>query len=561
MLRLRAAAGLLPVRQLEEMAVIAMWRSRPLASQILLGVLGILLITTSLGGILYVKLSGRMLDQQYEQRALGIADTVAQMPEIRDALPAGDPHGVIQSLAERVRRSSDAAYVVVTDRTGLRYSHPNPALIGHRLEEPVVVLDGTDHLGIDNGSLGRSANGRAPLRAADGTVIGEVSVGILETQVAGQLHHELIAIAMYSALALGLGVLASWLLARKIKRVTFGLEPAEIVSLLQEREAMLHGIREGVIGFDDRGRVSVINAEAQRLLHAGPGVVGDPVSQLAPPGRLRELLAGEQDGPDQVALTDDFLLTVNRMPVVLGGRDIGSVVTLRDRTELEALIRELRSVTGLTTALRAQEHEYANRLHVVSGLLELGEQEEAASYLAEISQNSIARAEDLRSRVAPPMVAALLVAKITIAAEQDVRVIVSDDSHLDQPTVDPHALLTVIGNLLDNAIEAVNRQPAPREITVHLDDRDGVRIQITDTGPGIAASEVDDIFVDGYSTKTADGGMRRGLGLALVQRIVRRAGGTIDVLPGAGARFEVWLPARAGDRTSMAEPAVADVLR
>jgi two-component system, CitB family, sensor kinase len=520
-----------------------MWRSRPLASQILFGVLSILLVTASLGAVLYARLSSRTLDRQYEQRALGIADTVAQIPEIQDAVLAGDPRGGVQPLAEQIRRNADASYVVVTDRTGLRYSHPNPALIGRRLEEPVVVLDGHDHLGIDNGSLGRSANGRAPLRAADGRVIGEVSVGILATRVAGQRRREALTIAAYSALVLALGVVASWMLARQIKRITFGLEPSEIVSLLQEREAMLYGIREGVVGFDARRRVSVINAEAQRLLRVGPNVLGHGVADLAPAGRLRALLSGEIQGADQVALTEDLLLVVNRMPVVLGGRDIGSVVTLRDRTEMEALLRELRSVTGLTAALRAQEHEYANRLHVLSGLLELGEHDEAASYLADISRNSIARAEDLRSRVAPPMVAALLVAKIAVAAEHDVRLVVSDDSRLDQPSVDPQALLTIIGNLVDNAIEALSRQPGPGEIVVCLDDREDVRIVVTDTGPGIAADDLEIIFRDGYSTRSTGGGPRRGLGLALVRRIVRRAGGTIHVSAGPGARFEVRLPA------------------
>lgn len=520
-----------------------MWRTRTLASQIQVGVLAILIVTTSVGGFLYVTLSGRTLDQQYEQRALGIADTVAQMPEIRDALVHQDPSGVIQARAEQIRHTSRAAYVVVADWTGLRYSHPNPHLIGKRLEEPVVVLDGQDHIGIDNGSLGRSANGKAPILAADGSVVGEVSVGILETEVAGRLHHELALIAAYSALALSLGAVASWLLARRIKRATFGLELSEITSLLQEREAMLHGIREGVIGFDSKGRVSVINAEAQRLLRVGPSLIGRHLEQVIPAGRLRDLLTGTIEGADQVALTDDFLLVVNRMPVTLGGRNAGSVVTLRDRSEMEALIRELRSTNGLTAALRAQEHEYTNRLHVMSGLLELGEQEEAANYLAEISREAIAAAEHLRSRIAPPMVAALLLGKKTIAAEQNVVLTVTDDSHLDQPTVDPEALLTVIGNLVDNAVEALAGQPAPRSITVHLDDTDGVRITVVDTGPGIPAAELETVFLDGYSTKPDRDGMRRGLGLALVQRIVRRAGGTVTVLPGPGGRFDVRLPA------------------
>jgi two-component system, CitB family, sensor kinase len=237
------------------------------------------------------------------------------------------------------------------------------------------------------------------------------------------------------------------------------------------------------------------------------------------------------------------VLMVNRMPVVLAGRDVGAVVTLRDRTEMEALVRELRSVNGLTTALRAQEHEFANRLHVMSSLLEMGEQDEAADYLAEISQHSLARAEHIRARVAPPAVAALLVAKATIAAEQNVTLIITDDTHLDQPDVDVRAVLTIIGNLIDNAIEALAGRNTPRTITVELSDHNGVRILVSDNGPGIATARLDDVFLDGYSTKTADSETRRGLGLALVHRIVHRAGGTIQVSSDRGARFEVNLPA------------------
>jgi two-component system CitB family sensor kinase len=517
--------------------------TRTLASQILFGVLAILVVTTALGGLLYVKLSGSTLDQQYERRALAVASAVAAMPEIRSALPARDPDHVIQPLAEQVRHRTGAAYVVVMDRTGLRYSHTNLSEIGLRVEEPVVALDGHSHTDIDPGSLGRSANGKAPVFGAHGAVTGEVSVGILETQVSERQHDELLAVLLYSGLALGLGVVASWLLAHRFKRVTFGLEPSELANLLQEREALLHGIREGVVGVDAKGRVSVVNAEAQRLLRLDPSVTGRPVADLAPPGRLRDVLTGAATGTDVVALTDDFLLVLNRMPVVLGGRDIGSVVTVRDRTELEGLIRELRSVSGLTAALRAQEHEYANRLHVLAGLLELGEHAEAAGYLAEITRNALGRAEDLRARVGPPVVAALLLAKITIAAEQGVRLVVTDDTHLEASTMEPQALVTIVGNLLDNALDALAGRPEPREITVHLGDRDGVRIVVSDTGPGIAAADLDEIFRDGWSTKSTRG--HRGLGLALVSRMVRRAGGTIEVTPGPGARFEVRLPATA----------------
>ncbi len=182
----------------------------------------------------------------------------------------------------------------------------------------------------------------------------------------------------------------------------------------------------------------MINEEARRLLRPGrSSVLGEPLEDLLPAGRLRDLLTGQLHGTDQVVITDDALLVVNRMPVDLAGRSIGSVVTLRDRTEVEALVRDLRSVHGLMEALRAQEHEYANRLHVVDGLLEMGEVDQARSYVSQISDTSRSLGEGLRARIEPPELAALLLAKITVAAEQDVQITVTDDSRLDQTAARP----------------------------------------------------------------------------------------------------------------------------
>src|SRR5205085_6927742 len=194
--------------------------------------------------------------------------------------------------AEEIRRATGASYVVVIDRNSVRHSHPNPELIGNKVEEPLVALDGKGYVGIDAGSLGRSANGKAPLRAPDGTIIGEVSAGILETNVSAEVAQTLPALLGYAALALLVGTAVSLLLARRLKRQTFGLELDEIAQLLQEREAMLHGVSEGVITVDSRGRVSLINEGARRLLGIGSTALHEPVADLVPPGRLRDVITG-----------------------------------------------------------------------------------------------------------------------------------------------------------------------------------------------------------------------------------------------------------------------------
>ncbi|MDQ6657049.1 MAG: Spo0B domain-containing protein, partial [Actinomycetota bacterium] len=408
---------------------------RSIASWLLWSVVGILVCTAAVDGVLQIHRTSAALDQQFEERARVAAVAVADMSDVRVALLSIDPARVLQPLATRLQQDVGAAYVVITDRTGLRYSHPNPALIGKHLEEPVQVLDGRSHVGIDNGSLGRSANGKAPVRSASGQIIGQVSVGVLETTVSAELFSEIWGIALYLLIALAGGVTVALLLARAIKRKTFGLELGEISSLLQEREAMLHGIREGVIGFDAKDRVTVINDEARRLLGLAAQVVGEPLTANLPSGRLRDVLTGAVDGADQVILTEDSVLVVNRRPVVVAGRSTGSVVTLRDRTEMEGLIRELDSATGLAMALRAQEHEFANRLHVIGGLLDLQEFVEARSYVADVvAAGRTGTAEDLRARISPPVVAALLFAKQTGAAESNIALTVDPQSNLDMPT-------------------------------------------------------------------------------------------------------------------------------
>jgi two-component system CitB family sensor kinase len=524
-----------------------LWRTPSLATQILVWVLCILVVTSAIGVVVFAQISSTTVDDQYQQRSLAVASSVAQMPDMISDLEQRDPHQDIRVLAERVRAATGATYVVVTDRNGIRFSHPNPALIGRRLEEPVAVLDGRTHVGIDPGSLGRSANGKAPIFNASHRVIGQVSVGILETEETADNARDIALIVGYSLLALAIGAVGSLVLARRIKRVTFGLEPASIAALLQEREAMLHGIREGMIGFDALDRVTVLNGEARRLLGLEGDVLGRRLDDIMPPGRMRDLLTGRLPASDSNILTDDALLVVNRMPVSLAGRDVGAVVTLRDRTEAEALIREIRAIGGLGQALRAQEHEYANRLHVIAGLIELGEYDQASRYLTQLSRTPSSVDGELRSRLAPAELVALLTAKTAVAAERGITLTVTEDSHLEEPAVDAEILLTIVGNLVDNALDAVGELTDARTVTVRIVQDGELEIEVSDSGPGVPADRIHDVLLDGYSTKRSPTGKRRGLGLALVSRIVRRLGGSITVHPGRGGRFEVRLPAPSRD--------------
>lgn len=522
-------------------------RSRQLATGILINQLMILTATVAVGFALFAYAERGVLDDQYEHRAAGVAQTTAAMPEVISCLeaPTRCPAS-IQAVAERIRRATGASYVVVIDASRIRHSHPQPSLIGQPIEETLVAGDGRTHTGSDNGATGRSARGIAPVFDGRGRVIGEVSAGLRESSVTSALWSGLPTFAIWFALALLGGALASWLLAARLKRLTFGLELDEIALLLQEREATLHGIREGVIAFDAHGRVTMVNDEARRLLLLEHAPLGGRLDDLVPAGRLHDVLSGEASGQDEVVLTDDFALTVNRMPVSLSGRPHGSVVTLRDRTEMSGLLRELDSVRGLTDALRAQQHEFSNRMHTVAGLLELGQAPEALAYLTELRASGDSFVDDLRARISSTLIVGLLVGKSADASERGVELRVTEDTWLGDAPEHIQALTTILGNLVNNALDALAEAPPqdqPAHVSVSiLEEEDEIVVCVADNGPGVPAGAQESIFLDGFTTKPTRGALHRGLGLALVHRLVQRLGGTISVSEGPGAQFVVRLP-------------------
>jgi len=531
---------------------------RKISSQILLAQIAILTISMLVGFVLFAGEARANLDSDYQQRAAAIALTFAGMPGVRSCM-AVDTAGcgqLIQSLATTTMAQTGASYVVVIDMQGVRHSHPDPSLIGEPVSEGVVTRDGAVHLRQDNGSTGPTANARVPLYALGGRMVGEVSVGLKESSVSGELLRQLPAYAVWFVIALAVGAFASWLTARRMKRRTFGLELDEIARLLQEREATLHGIREGVLAVDPDGRVSVVNDEAQRLLGLPPVASGRRIEQLVPPGRLRDALTDTSGVEDETIVTDDRRVVVNRMPVVLDGRPHGAVITLRDRTEVEALASELLGTRSLTESLRAQQHEFSNRMHAIAGLLELGRLPEALSYVHEIRGTSADLDETLRTHIAAPQLIGLLLGKAAEASERGIGFAISPDTAIGDAPERVQALTMIVGNLIDNAFDAVAPMPAPRRVEVGIvETEQDVTVRVADSGAGVAPEVRAHLFVDGYTTKAGLAG-HSGLGLALVHAAVVQAGGSVSVSAGPGAVFTVVLPRSA--RSAAAAPSDAD---
>ncbi|QIK74634.1 ATP-binding protein [Nocardioides piscis] len=517
-----------------------MVRKVSLRTQLLALQLLIVLTTVCLVGVVASLMQAAQIRESYQQQMVGVAQSVATLPSVVDAFSTEDPSATIQPIAELIRQASGVTYVVVTDEEGIRFSHPNPDRIGERVStDPSVPLSGETYVGTQTGTLGESWRVKLPIKAEDGTVIGTASVGILESELRADLYDNLPWLALWLVGAVLVGTLGAVWVSRLVWRRIYRLEPEEIASLLETREAMLHGIGEGLVAVDDHERIVLVNDQAMRLLDLGPEVVGQRADDVLEPSLLA-LLGADGESSERMLLAGERILLGHRSDAEVDGRPVGAVLILRDRTELLGTLRELDGARDLTESLRAQAHEFSNRMHVVSGLIEMGRTQEAVDFIARAGQGGSLTDAPVAPGIANPDVVALLLAKTTTSEERGVRLVVDPGSEVgaDEST----DLVTVLGNLVDNAVDAC----APGdtvEVSLRRDDSATV-VTVQDDGVGIPEADRDRIFESGWSTKGSSG--TRGIGLALVRRVARRRGGDVVVSASAagGARFDVRLPHR-----------------
>lgn len=476
------------------------------------------------------------------EKVLAVAYTVADDPAVLAALSGPDPTAVLQPIAERIRVDTGTRFVVVMSPTGIRYTHPDRAQIGGQfighIEGATPTAPVTETF---TGTLGPSVRAVVPILDGGGQVRGRVGVGILLTAVSRGLRQQFPVLLGAAAIALLLAGSGSWLVGRWMRRQTHDLGPAELARMYEFYDAVLHAVREGLLLLDRQGRLQLANDEALRLLGLDGDPVGRSIGAVGLPEPLAQALAAGDERTDEIHLTGDRVLVVNQAPARWDDVELGTVVTLRDHTELQALTGELDSVRGFAEALRAQAHESANRLHTVVSLIELGRAPQAL----EFASAEIAAAQQLTDQVVgavrEPVLAALLLGKVTQASERGVELLVAEDADVPEGVVAPRDLVTIVGNLLDNAIDAAVSAAPPRWVEIGATLGDGeLALRISDSGPGLEPTGVEQAFRRGWSTKQQPAGrVGRGLGLALVGQAVSRNGGTIEV---AGSAFTIRLP-------------------
>lgn len=490
------------------------------------------------------------------RRVLATAETIAGTGVLEAGLSSGTNRGV-PGEAERSRASSGSSYVLVTDETGKVVHSSDPADIGRTVTRPGP---GRSWVGVVDEDGKRAVEARAPVQAVRsrgaleiGDVVGYVVVGRDYPTTWERLGDTAPTLAVYVLVGALVGLGGSLLLSRRIKRQTHGLEPNEIAGLVEHREAMLHGLREGVVGVDPAGRVTLVNDEAVRLLDLAADAVGRPVTDLGVPAAVADVLGGRSGASDLALAVGGRVLVLNQMPVVNQGLRIGWVTTVRDRTELTDLTRQLDMWRGTTDLLRSQAHEFSNRMHTIAGLIELGEYDEAASFVVTESRAREGWVERVVGKVEDASVAAMLVAKGSRAAELGVSLDLDDDARL--PPLPDHLsadVLTVLGNLVDNAMEAVSVDRGSVSVRLAM-PADAVEVEVSDDGPGVPDELAALVFEQGFSTKTSSNPVGRGWGLALSRVVCERRGGSLRMTR-SGARRTVFSAVLPATRPEEVEP-------
>jgi two-component system, CitB family, sensor kinase len=521
----------------------------------------ILLVLVAVTGLSLAQ-SAAVFNAEQGRRVAQLSESLAASDLVRERLPEPVPEQTlapeIQSSLERWQVSS----VTIADADGTVVASTNPLLIGTELPLGPGVLDGRGWRGeIELGGLTELV-GQAPVISAETyDLLGVAVVGQEVPSAAAMLAGDSPDLLLYLGIASVVGVAGSWLLARRIKRQTFGMEPREIAGLAEHREAMLYGIAEGVVALDDQHRVTLVNDVARRLLDLPEDAEGRTLAELDLTARLRDVLTGAAEGSDQVVLQGNRVLVVNRMPVEKDGRPLGAVATFRDRTELAQLERDLGSFRSTAEALRAQAHEFDNKLHTISGLIQIGEQDEVVRYIDALNRHRQSLDLSIGEPIRDKAIAALLMAKSAQASERRVRLDMVDGSGLGPLAPEDSADVgTVLGNLVDNAVDAaaglVRDAPLPRRsdtdpwgadgtgawVAVRILEADGaVRITVHDSGPGVPPETAGEVFEHGYTTKAAAG--EHGIGLALTRLVCEHHGGSVALEhTERGARFTAVLP-------------------
>lgn len=489
-----------------------------------------------------------ILEEYIGRNALNVSKTVSLTTVVHEGLKNKNSTQ-IQLYAESVRKATGARFVVVGDHEGRRYSHPVPERIGKLMvggDNPRALERGEAYVSKAVGTLGPSMRGKVPIFANSGKVIGVVSVGYLQETVESVTEGYLQRVLLWVFGLFLFGGIGTWLIARNVKQSIFGLEPVEIARLFRERNAILDSIREGVVAINDKGRVTMLDHEAAKILKIPPeSGIGTSIESILPQTRMLEVLKSGEEQFDQEMIIGGIEVIVNRVPIWQNDRVAGVVSSFRRKDEIDRMAQELTQIQEYSEVLRTQTHEYSNKLHTLAGLIQLGSYQEALDLIGRETSGYQELLGTLAETVPEPLLSAIILGKYNRAQELRINFQLDPESRMiDIPKkINREKIVTILGNLLENALEAAQENTSgKRMVQLSMTDfGNDLIFEVEDSGSGIEDESVDLSLQHGFTTKSGTG---RGIGLSLVHENLKYLGGHLTVVRSSlgGMRFTIYIP-------------------
>lgn len=519
-----------------------------LSTSVILMISAVIISVLLVVHILYFVQVSNVTRDGVKDKALAVARTLADSPEIKLALVGKPENSIIQSIAQAVQKRNNLLFVVVTNMDGIRFSHPNEDVINHHFigDDINPTLLGKENVSINHGVLVEALRVFTPVYDNQHRQIGVVAIGISLSKVAEQVNQSRWSILWTVLFGTLVGALGTYCLVRMLKRILFGLEPYEISTLFEQRQAMLQSIKEGVIAVDESAQLTLVNQAASQIFQEmGTALTSrtDDIGTSQPLiANLREVLRSGVPQRDVEINFKGRVLLSNSVPVRSNGVIIGAICTFRDKTEVSQLMQRLSGMVNYADSLRERSHEFMNKLHVILGLLHLKSYVQLEDYIMKTANNYQAEIGSLLLRIQSPVIAGFILSKINRASDTRHRLTLSEDSQLPDNSNENQvaALITVLGNLIENALDALEQQP-DGEVSVLLHYQNGwLACVVSDDGPGIHPDYLEAIFEKGFSSK----GEERGVGLFLAKQQLESLGGSIIVEsePDVYTQFFVQLP-------------------
>jgi two-component system CitB family sensor kinase len=490
------------------------------------------------------------IESKARTNIMNVAEMVAHSREIVEALEANDPKRKIGPYVNmQLKNLEQIEYIIVADKEGIRYSHPNPEMIGKKFaggDEYRVAQKGETYISEATGTLGKSLRAFAPIYDAENNrEVGFVSVGTLTHSIETAKHTAILYIILIAFGGLVAGIIGAFLLANSIKNTLMGLEPEEITRLYNEKMGILDAIHEGLIAVDHRGRITLINDSALKILHFEnrfnkENVIGQNIEDVIPNTRMINVLeTGESEFEKEQRINNTIIMT-NRIPIMNRGKVVGAISSFRDKTEVTRMAEELTGVKKMAWSLRAQNHEFMNKLHTIAGLIQLEEYNEARQFISDVAKTRNTISEILTKNIKDVALSALLLSKYNKAEEFRVKLKIDEDSKLMKlpEYMTSGEIVSLVGNLIENSLDEVKNDGTGEIYIKIIEKEDVLYIRVKDNGPGIPEEYRDKIFEQGFSTKEG----QRGHGMYIVKKIINESNGTIELKVDNGVVWNIAIP-------------------